>query len=319
MPRRSGAACAPVSRWRRRAPCIPRSSPCPRTSGRCAPARRHRRLVPALHAARRHRSARRHPARYRRLRASVRRRGEAARRSPGAHDGLRLFGTRRHCRDHRHGLGRGALRRWTAITAAGDERDALAPLPLAALRLPGETVAALARVGLKRIGDILDLPRAPLAARFGAISCASSTARSAARTSRSPRACRLRLISPSSSFHEPIAREEDVLATVERLAARLKTALAARGDGARRLELACSAPTARSSASRPAPRVRCAIRRRSARCSSNGSPRSATRSIRASASIWRGFRCSTPSRVRTSRSVSADARIRPSSTAWSTA
>src|SRR5262249_60743747 len=40
------------------------------------------------------------------------------------------------------------------------------------------------------------------------------------------------------SFHEPIAREEDVLASVERLAARLKTALTARGEGARRLELA---------------------------------------------------------------------------------
>src|SRR4030095_16696874 len=46
------------------------------------------------------------------------------------------------------------------------ERERLAPLPLAALRLPDETVAALARVGLKRIGDILDLPRAPLAAPF---------------------------------------------------------------------------------------------------------------------------------------------------------
>src|SRR5262249_57804275 len=49
-----------------------------------------------------------------------------------------------------------------------DARDDLAPLPLAALRLPEETVAALARVGLKRIADILDLPRAPLAARLGA-------------------------------------------------------------------------------------------------------------------------------------------------------
>src|SRR5262249_28833844 len=40
------------------------------------------------------------------------------------------------------------------------------------------------------------------------------------------------------SFHEPIAREEDVLATVARLAGRLERTLAARGDGARRLELA---------------------------------------------------------------------------------
>src|SRR5262249_56079231 len=52
--------------------------------------------------------------------------------------------------------------------ASRDARDDLAPLPLAALRLPEGTVAALTRVGLKRIADILDLPRAPLAARFGA-------------------------------------------------------------------------------------------------------------------------------------------------------
>ena len=45
---------------------------------------------------------------------------------------------------------------------------ALAPLPLAALRLDPETVSALERVGLKRIGQILEAPRAPLAARFGA-------------------------------------------------------------------------------------------------------------------------------------------------------
>ncbi len=56
-------------------------------------------------------------------------------------------------------------------------------------------------------------------------------------TSRSIRGCRSRLTSPSSAFAEPIAREEDVLAIVERLAARLQFALERRGDGARRLEL----------------------------------------------------------------------------------
>ena len=35
-----------------------------------------------------------------------------------------------------------------AILPTGEERDALAPLPLAALRLADETIAALARVGL---------------------------------------------------------------------------------------------------------------------------------------------------------------------------
>ena len=44
----------------------------------------------------------------------------------------------------------------------------IAPLPLAALRLAADTIAALSQVGLKRIADVLDRPRAPLAARFGA-------------------------------------------------------------------------------------------------------------------------------------------------------
>jgi protein ImuB len=122
--------------------------------------------------------------------------------------------------------------------ATRDARERLAPLPLAALRLPDETVAALARVGLKRIGDILDLPRSPLAARFGA-DLLRQLDRALGREDE-PLTPRLP-IAPyvvEKSFHEPIAREEDVLASVERLAARLKTALAARGDGARRLELA---------------------------------------------------------------------------------
>ena len=125
-----------------------------------------------------------------------------------------------------------------AITATGGERDLLAPLPLAALRLPGETVAALARVGLKRVGDILDLPRAPLTARFGA-DLLRRLDRALAREDEplSPRLPVAPYVA-EKSFHEPIAREEDVLATVERLAARLKTALTARGAGARRLELA---------------------------------------------------------------------------------
>jgi protein ImuB len=123
-------------------------------------------------------------------------------------------------------------------TSARCEHEHLAPLPLAALRLPGETVAALARVGLKRIDDILDLPRAPLAARFGA-DLLRQLDRAFGREDE-PLTPRLP-VAPyvaEKSFHEPIAREEDVLATIERLAVRLEALLAARGDGARRLELA---------------------------------------------------------------------------------
>src|SRR5262249_27414106 len=77
---------------------------------RAPPPRRHCRRLPALHATRRRRSPRRHPARHRRLRASFRRRGEAARRCPGADDALRLFRARRRCRYHWRSLRGGALR-----------------------------------------------------------------------------------------------------------------------------------------------------------------------------------------------------------------
>jgi protein ImuB len=126
----------------------------------------------------------------------------------------------------------------TQADSTRDPRERLAPLPLAALRLPDETVAALARVGLKRIGDILDLPRSPLAARFDA-DLLRQLDRALGREDE-PLTPRLP-VAPyvaEKSFHEPIAREEDVLTSVERLATRLETTLAARGDGARRLELA---------------------------------------------------------------------------------
>ena len=96
-------------------------------------------------------------------------------------------------------------------------------------------------------------------------------------------------------FAEPIAREEDVLAITERLARRLQFALERRGDGARRIELTLFRTDGGCAASPPAPRGRCAIRTKSARCSSSGSPRSPMHSIPASASTWRGCRSWLPS------------------------
>jgi protein ImuB len=121
--------------------------------------------------------------------------------------------------------------------ASGGERSLLSPLPLAALRLDGGTVAALARVGLKRVGDILDLPRAPLTARFGA-GLLRQLDRALGREIEplNPRLPVAPYVA-EQCFAEPIAREEDVLAIAECLAARLKLALERRGDGARRIEL----------------------------------------------------------------------------------
>lgn len=54
------------------------------------------------------------------------------------------------------------------ISPAGRLNEALSVLPLAALRLDAEVVDRLMRLGLRRVGDIMGLPRAALARRFGA-------------------------------------------------------------------------------------------------------------------------------------------------------
>jgi protein ImuB len=124
-----------------------------------------------------------------------------------------------------------------ASYACGEERTLLAPLPLGALRLAPQTVAALARVGLSRVGDIFHLPRAPLTARFG-----EDLLRQLDRAlghEHEPLNPRL-LVAPYIAdlrFAEPIMREEDVLLTIEQLAERLTVMLERHGDGARRIEL----------------------------------------------------------------------------------
>ena len=114
-------------------------------------------------------------------------------------------------------------------------RAALMPLPAAALRLAAETVAALAEVGLKTVGDILDLPRAPLAARFGILVRRIDQA-----LGREDEPITPRLPLPSyvaeQRFADPIGLERDVLGTIARLAAQLGAAMERREEGARLLQ-----------------------------------------------------------------------------------
>lgn len=59
-----------------------------------------------------------------------------------------------------------------SVLPSGDERNAIATLPVNALRLEADNIVLLNRLGLKTIGQILDIPRASLRARFGkAITC----------------------------------------------------------------------------------------------------------------------------------------------------
>jgi protein ImuB len=54
------------------------------------------------------------------------------------------------------------------ILPSGREAQAMAPLPVEALRLSPDTCRTLRRLGFKTIGALLDKPRAPFAARFPA-------------------------------------------------------------------------------------------------------------------------------------------------------
>ncbi len=113
----------------------------------------------------------------------------------------------------------------------------LEPLPLAALRLDRETVSAMDRVGLKRIGQIIGAPRAPLAARFGTMLIRRlDQALGVEEEAISPRRPVPALIA-ERRFAEPIAREDDIAATLVSLAATLAQNLEERGEGARVLEL----------------------------------------------------------------------------------
>ena len=133
-----------------------------------------------------------------------------------------------------HSAAQGGVAR---ISAPGVLRQSLAPLPIAALRLPPATVQGLARLGLRRIGDLLGMPRACLARRFGQdlvrrldqalgvepepISPAGAPLHFAARI----------------SLPDPIGLEADILAGLDRLLPALCDKLRARGRGARRLRL----------------------------------------------------------------------------------
>lgn len=54
----------------------------------------------------------------------------------------------------------------TVALPSGQEAEALASLPIEALRLSFDTRTTLRRLGFKRIGSLIDEPRAPFAARF---------------------------------------------------------------------------------------------------------------------------------------------------------
>jgi protein ImuB len=109
-------------------------------------------------------------------------------------------------------------------------------LPVVALRLSPETVTLLAQVGLKHIADLLDRPRAALAARFGTeLILRLDQALGVDAESITPRRPLPRYVA-EQRFADPIGLERDVLGTIHRLGDRLKITLEQHGEGARFIE-----------------------------------------------------------------------------------
>ena len=122
------------------------------------------------------------------------------------------------------------------ILAPGAEAEALRPLPLAALRLPEATLSLLRRLGLRRIGDVIDQPRAPLAARFEALLLRLDQALGRVPEPLVP-AVPPPIYQAQAAFAEPIVSHEHVLEAATRLLDRLAEDLARDAVGARSLRL----------------------------------------------------------------------------------
>lgn len=125
------------------------------------------------------------------------------------------------------------------IAAPGQTRTALAPLPVAALRLEPDTVAMLNRLGLRQVSDLAGQPRAALARRFGRhlvqkLDQALGVEPEPVNPARAPDHFAVRLTLP-----EPIGLRDDILAALDRLLPALSEKLKTAGRGARRVRLEC--------------------------------------------------------------------------------
>ena len=124
-----------------------------------------------------------------------------------------------------------------SMIPAGQEHAALAPLPIEALRLAPETRTTLRRLGFKRVGALIDKPRAPFAARFEK----DLLMRMDQALGRAPEP--LAFIVPPPVYHslrylmEPVAAQAAVVAIARRLMQDIVHALTRDGVGARTLRL----------------------------------------------------------------------------------
>ena len=123
------------------------------------------------------------------------------------------------------------------IAAPGQTRGAIAGLPLAALRLEEDVVAQLSRLGLRRVSDLIDQPRAPLSRRFGTgVVLRIDQALGQVPEPVSPVA-EARPFAVRMTLPDPIGLTEDVVAGLDRLLPRLCDTVGRAGRGVRLIRL----------------------------------------------------------------------------------
>jgi protein ImuB len=123
------------------------------------------------------------------------------------------------------------------VIPAGKTLAALAPLPLALLRLEVETAELLNELGLRRVGQLMELPRTALEARFGPrvlLRLDQATGQAAEVIVAHHAAAELVVSWP---FEYPTKHRATVDAVLEQLIGQLAARLAAQGRGA--LEVEC--------------------------------------------------------------------------------
>ncbi len=127
--------------------------------------------------------------------------------------------------------------REVVVVPSGGQEAALARLPLAALRLPDQTLDGLRLMGIEQIGALAALPRAPLVRRFGA----EVTTRLDQAFGRVAEAIEpefpAELIQARLTFVEPLLTPDAFATVIDRLTGIVCSDMERLGSGARRLDL----------------------------------------------------------------------------------
>ena len=123
------------------------------------------------------------------------------------------------------------------VAAPGGTQAAIAPLPVASLRLEDPAVVTLHRLGLDTVGSLLALPRAPFARRFGAgvlqrLDQAVGRVAEPITPVTPPETPQARM-----AFAEPLLTAESFCAVIARLVRRVCRTLEHAGLGARHMDL----------------------------------------------------------------------------------